>query len=392
MRMPELPVWLLSLLLVAMATGIVTRKLVGDAAARSAGEALRRASAEAYTQRQATERERDRLSSLVNELADGVLIAGTDERIWLANPAAEAILAAGPLAGKHLLDVVRDHEILDAVTRARTERDAAGIVERVDPPRYVRVVARSVADGEIVLTMQDLSRIRRLETVRRDFVANVSHELRTPIASLKAMVEALEAGAMNDPAATGDFLTRMHGEVDGLAQLVAELLTLSRVESGEERPRPEPVEPIELVRPAVARLGALAGRSSVSLELDLPSRLPSVLADREKIGQVLTNLLHNAIKFTPAGGRVVVGAASEDGAVRFEVRDTGVGIARDEVDRVFERFYKSERSRAGGGTGLGLAIARHIVDAHGGSIAAKSEGPGRGSTFSFTLPVARQVP
>jgi two-component system phosphate regulon sensor histidine kinase PhoR len=240
--------------------------------------------------------------------------------------------------------------------------------------------------------MQDLSRIRRLETVRRDFVANVSHELRTPIASLKAMVEALEAGAMNDPAATRDFLTRMHGEVDGLAQLVAELLTLSRVESGEERPRPEPVEPIELVRPAVARLGALAGRSSVSLELDLPSRLPSVLADREKIGQVLTNLLHNAIKFTPAGGRVVVGAASEDGAVRFEVRDTGVGIARDEVDRVFERFYKSERSRAGGGTGLGLAIARHIVDAHGGSIAAKSEGPGRGSTFSFTLPVARQVP
>jgi two-component system phosphate regulon sensor histidine kinase PhoR len=389
--MAELPLWLFAAGLAALVTALVTRKLVGEASARRADEGLRRASADAAAQRQAAELERDRLSSLVDELADGVLITGADERVRLANPAAEAILAAGPLAGRHVLDVVRDHEILDALARARGERDATAIVEREDPPRYIRVVARSVPGGETVLTMQDLSRIRRLETVRRDFVANVSHELRTPIASLKAMVEALEAGAMSDPAATKDFLVRMHGEVDDLAQLVTELLTLSRVESGEERPRPEAVEPIELVRPPVARLDALASRSSVSLEVEIPGTLPTVLADREKIGQVLTNLVHNAIKFTPAGGRVVVGAAPDDGVVRFEVRDTGVGIARDEVDRVFERFYKSERSRAGGGTGLGLAIARHIVHAHGGTIAATSAGPGRGTTFSFTLPVAGEV-
>jgi two-component system phosphate regulon sensor histidine kinase PhoR len=230
---------------------------------------------------------------------------------------------------------------------------------------------------------------QRLETVRRDLVANVSHELRTPIASLKAMVEALEAGALRDPEAARDFVARMHTEIDDLAQLVSELLELSRSESGEIALRLEPVAPADLVRPSVERLAPLAARSSIDVEVGDMTGLPAVRADRERIGQVLTNLLHNAIKFTPAGGRVEVAAAREDGAVRFSVRDTGMGLRRDEVGRVFERFYKGERSRAGGGTGLGLAVAKHLVQAHGGTITAASEGPGRGSTFSFTLPRAR---
>jgi two-component system phosphate regulon sensor histidine kinase PhoR len=334
--------------------------------------------------------ERDRLATLVRELADAILIAAHDERITLANPAAERLLATGPLVGRRLHEVIREHEILEAVRIARERgTDASADVERLEPSRSVRVLARALPGREILLTMQDLTRVRRLETVRRDFVANVSHELRTPIASLKAMVEALEGGAVSDERAARDFLRRMHGEVDDLGQLVSELLVLSRVESGEDEPRLEPVAVADLVRPAVARLAPLAARSSVSLDV-APLEVPAVRADAAKIGQVLTNLLHNAIKFTPQGGRVEVSASLEDGLVRLRVRDTGVGIHRDEIGRVFERFYKGERSRAGGGTGLGLAIAKHIVQAHGGEIAAASEGPGRGSTFSFTLPAAER--
>ena len=352
-------------------------------------DALARASREAATERRATEAERDRLATLVRELGDAVLIADGDERITLANPAAERLLSAGSLVGRRLHEVVREHEILEAVRLAREHGgDATAEVERLDPSRSVRVLARALPGGEMLITMQDLTRVRRLETVRRDFVANVSHDLRTPIASLKAMVEALEGGAIGDATVARDFLARMRNEVDDLAQLVSELLTLSRVESGEDRPRLEDVAPRDLVEAAVARLGPLAARSQVSLTTASLNELPSVVADIEKIAQVLTNLIHNAIKFTPGGGSIEVSAMRDDGTVRFRVRDTGVGIARDELDRVFERFYKGERSRAGGGTGLGLAIAKHIVQAHGGEIGVASEGPGRGSTFSFTLPVA----
>jgi two-component system phosphate regulon sensor histidine kinase PhoR len=238
----------------------------------------------------------------------------------------------------------------------------------------------------VLLAAQDLTTVRRLETVRRDFVANVSHELRTPIASLKAMAEALEGGALDEPAAARDFVSRMHREIDELAQLVEELLGLARIEGGADL-RLERVGGDELVEPVLSRLRPLADRAGVSLELDGRAATP-VLADRERIGQVLSNLVHNAVKFTPRGGHVSVG--TEDGAdlVRFVVRDTGIGIAREDLDRIFERFFKAERSRATGGTGLGLAIAKHVVQAHGGSITAESAGPGRGSTFSFTLPRA----
>jgi len=193
---------------------------------------------------------------------------------------------------------------------------------------------------------------------------------------------------MKDPSAARDFLTRMHTEVDGLAQLVSELLALSRVESGEDTPRLEDVGAAELVDRAIARLHPLADRASVRLTVGALADLPQVRVDPQMIGQALINLLHNAIKFTPSGGNVDVSAAREDGWVLVRVRDTGTGLMADELERIFERFYKGERSRAGGGTGLGLAIAKHIVHAHGGTISADSEGPGRGSTFTFTLPVA----
>lgn len=349
--------------------------------------ALRRTATGASERQAVAEAQRDRMATLLREMADAVLIVDGGDRIQLANPAADRLLGVHDLVGRALAEVARDHEILDAVTAARRSGAATGEIERMDPRRTVRVVARSLPGGDVLLAAQDLTMLRRLETVRRDFVANVSHELRTPIASLKAMAEALEGGAIDDPGAARDFVGRMHREIDELAQLVAELMTLTRVESGAERVDLAAVRPSEIVASA-SRLQPLAERAGVNLEVSLPSALPIVTADLERIGQVLSNLVHNAVKFTPPGGHITVSAERAPDSVRFLVRDTGVGIPREDLDRIFERFYKGERSRAGAGTGLGLAIARHIVNAHGGTITAESDGPGRGSTFSFTLPVA----
>jgi two-component system phosphate regulon sensor histidine kinase PhoR len=201
------------------------------------------------------------------------------------------------------------------------------------------------------------------------------------------MAEALEEGALDDRATARDFVHRMHQEIDGLAQLTNELLTLTRIESGAETLTLTPQSPGDLLADCARRMGPLAARADVALLVE-PSDAPAVRADGDRVAQVLANLVHNAVKFTPAGGSVRLSAAREDGRVAFSVADTGVGIDRADLERVFERFYKADRSRSGGGTGLGLAIAKHIVHAHGGRIEARSDGPGRGATFRFTLPLA----
>lgn len=335
------------------------------------------------------EQERTQLAALVDALDDGVMILDRSERVLLASRAASDILGSTVTAGRGIAEVVREHEILEAVRAARTHGTAERQVERTRPRRSVRVLARALADERVLLVLQDLSSIRRLERLRSDFVANVSHELRTPIASLKAMAETLEQGAIDDPVAARDFVSRMHHEIDGLAQLVAELLSLTRVESGQDPVDPRPVRCDEILPHAVARLRPLADRAGVALRLAPLPELPPVLADRERVGQVLSNLIHNAVKFTPPGGTVEVAARAERGEVVIGVSDSGVGIDTDDLERIFERFYKADRSRAGGGTGLGLAIAKHIVQAHGGRIWAESDGLGRGARLSFTLPVAR---
>jgi two-component system phosphate regulon sensor histidine kinase PhoR len=204
-------------------------------------------------------------------------------------------------------------------------------------------------------------------------------------------VETLQDGALDDPPAAQRFLGLMDDEVDALTQIVEELLELSRIESGRVPMRlvPTPVE--ELVTWPVERLRPQAKRAKLKLTVDLPADLPLVLADVERASQVVTNLVHNAIKFTPKRGHVSVSATQSDDNVVIAVRDTGVGIPAGDVPRIFERFFKADRARSGGGTGLGLAIARHIVEAHGGRIWVESS-VGEGSTFSFTLQVAREHP
>ncbi len=348
--------------------------------------ALRRSSAAVRDEHAAAEAERDRLATLIDELGDAIFIADADGRVLLANAAARAT-AGQDVIGRRLAEVIRHHETIAAIAAAREGREAAATIERADPRRFMRAVARPLEGGQILLVLQDLTTLRRLETVRSDFVANVSHELRRPITSLKAMAEALEEGALDDRVVAGDFVHRMHQEIDGLAQLTNELLALTRIESGVETLTMLPQSPGELLADCARRMGPLAARADVALLVE-PSATPAVRADGERVAQVLANLVHNAVKFTPAGGSVKLSAAREDGRVAFSVSDTGVGIERADLERVFERFYKADRSRSGGGTGLGLAIAKHIVQAHGGRIEAKSDGPGRGATFRFTLPIA----
>ncbi len=352
------------------------------------GGALRRMAATITGERAKAEAERDRLAVLIDELSDTIVIADADGRIALANRSATQTLGTAAAPGHALVEAVREHEVLDAVRRARIGADEVAQVERSDPPRFARAIARRLADGQLLLVVQDLTNLRRLETVRRDFVANVSHELRTPIASLKAMIETLEAGAVDDPSAARDFLGRMQQEIDALAQLVEELLLLGGIESGQLPLHVERVTPADLLSRARERFAPLAERSRVRLKLVPTAALPDVEADPERVAQVFANLIHNAVRHTPAGGEIHLSASAREGAVAFAVRDTGQGIAAADLDRIFERFYKGDRARTTGGTGLGLAIAKHIVQQHAGELRADSDGPGRGATFTFTLPVS----
>jgi two-component system phosphate regulon sensor histidine kinase PhoR len=246
------------------------------------------------------------------------------------------------------------------------------------------VIPDQHSSGSLLLA-QDLTRLRRLETVRRDFVSNLSHELRTPLASLKALAETLREGALDDPPAARRFVDQIQIEVDALTQMVNELLELSKIESGRFSLDRSPVAAADLLDSASQRMQVQAERANIALRIDGVDDLPTVEVDWQRLEQVLVNLIHNAIKFTRPGGEVLLSAKSIPGEVRFAVRDTGVGIPADEVSRIFERFYRVDKSRTGSGTGLGLSIAKHIVEAHKGRIWAESV-EGQGSTFYFTIP------
>lgn len=339
------------------------------------------------------EEERGRLRVVLDNMADGVLIIGPDNRVLLANNAALKLLAYagdGP-QGRSLAEVVRHHELVALWTESRRDEDqVAGLVELGPDGPYVQAIVTPLANDEDhggLLLLQDLTEIRRADMMRREFVANVSHELRTPLASMKALAETLRDAVVDDPKASRRFLTNMEAQIDAMTQMVTELLELSRIESGQVPLDLKPTRPIDMVLPRVERLRSQAERKEIALEMDVPEDLPLVLADAERAGQVVTNLLHNAIKFTQPNGHVRVFAETAGDEVVFSVADNGPGIPPYILPRIFERFFKSDRSRAGAGTGLGLAISKHLVLAHGGRIWVESE-LGLGSTFCFALPQA----
>ncbi|MGA2504930.1 MAG: ATP-binding protein [Anaerolineales bacterium] len=335
------------------------------------------------------ETERARLATVLERMTDGVLIADADGRVRFSNPAAGRLFESPDPDGRTVAEVLRHYKLVEAWRRCQQDREL--LTESVELPNrrlFLQLVAIPDQDtGGSLLLVQDLTRVRRLETVRRDFVSNLSHELRTPLASLKALTETLRGGALEDPKAATHFLESIETEVDAMTQMAGELLELTRIESGQLPLEFKPVPAGDLLLSAAERMRAQVERAGLTLRLDSPQVLTEVRADPPRLEQVLVNLIHNAVKFTNPGGEVVLSAQAEPGFVRFSVQDTGVGIPADDLERIFERFYKADRARSSGGTGLGLSIARHVVEAHGGKIWAESV-EGRGSTFKFTIPVA----
>ena len=335
----------------------------------------------------------DQLETVVDGLRDGVVVVDEQLSTVSMNRAAAELLDVPRRSsiGQSLVVVTRDADIVRVVREAVDGRPVQALpIDYRRSGRQLTVQVQIVRGHRrtlVIVVLQDVTEIRRLESIRRDFVANVSHELRTPLASIRALAETLEAGAMNDAEVGPDFVRRIVGEVDRMTSLVDGLIDLGRLQAGRMSLHREPTMIQTVVEEVVGRLQPQieAGNRLVSIEIF--SGLPPIDVDRVRIDQVLTNLLHNAVKFTAPGGRIMVRAFAREDSVMVEVHDTGVGIAPDEVERVFERFYKSDQSRHSSGTGLGLSIAKHIVLAHGGSIRVDSE-LGVGSTFTVELPIA----
>jgi len=325
-----------------------------------------------------------RWQALMETTDDAVLLADAEGKIKSSNSVANSLFGAS--SGTTLLARTLSSE-LEELYRSAVRREAS--VERevaLSQPssRTLHVRITPISDGEYLLVLRDLTELRRLERVRRDFVANVSHELRTPLTSIKAMAETLVDGARNDEAVAVRFLQTIIRESDRLVRLSADLLDLSRVEAlGIEK---TPIDLASLVADVVSRLATQAEKADITLSNTI--RLPLVVpADRDEMAQVLVNLLDNAIAYTPRGGTVTLSAQETPENITVFVADTGIGILSHDIPRLFERFYRADkaRSRASGGTGLGLSIVRHIVENHDGTVGVESE-YNKGSVFSFTLP------
>lgn len=342
------------------------------------------------------ETERGKLGAILRQMTSAVVMVNPSGEIRLMNAVAEAMFGIEETAatGQSLVEVLRHHQFVELWQACARSGESQTLTLDLPTKRLsIQAIATPLGDllaGHVLLVFQDMTRIRQLETVRQDFISNISHELRTPLASLKALTETLLDGGLEDLPAARRFLTRIETEVDSLTQIVQELLELSRIESGRVPIRLQQCDPKEIVQKAYERLRLQAERAGLAVSIEYGAGLPHVMADPPRMEQVLINLIHNAIKFTPSGGKIILRAYRQPNArtgnqeVIFEVRDTGVGIPADDLPRIFERFYKADRSRSGGGTGLGLAIARHLVEAHKGRIWAESV-ERKGSTFYFSL-------
>ena len=337
--------------------------------------------------------ESNQLSVILDTMADGVIVVNSNGQVELMNLSAEWMLESPNREADRiqLAEVVRDHEILQLVSEARrTRQTRQAELELVHRRRFLNVIATPLSEGSdegVLLTLQDVTSLWQVETTRREFVSNVSHELRSPLAAIRAMTETLQDGALNDTDTAQDFLTRILNDTQRMTTMVNELLELSRLESGQAPIHLAPVSLESVVAEIESRFDVSPDHERLKLETNVPDGIPLVMGEADKLNQVLANLVENAVKVTGDGGLISISANATDRWVEVKVSDNGIGIAREHLPHVFERFYKVDRSRRDGGTGLGLAIAKHLVQAHGGDIKVESV-EGEGSAFSFTLPRA----
>jgi two-component system, OmpR family, phosphate regulon sensor histidine kinase PhoR len=333
------------------------------------------------------EGERAEIRTLIDSMAEGVLAIGPDGTVRRSNPAARRMFdLSADVEGSPIEAVDRRRPFLDLVRQA-LEGGAVAATELVRGDRQLLATAQPLPTGGAVMVLLDLTALRRLEDVRRDFVANASHELKTPLTVIRGYSETLLDDDL--PAEIRARFTRtLHGNVARLQQILDDLLDLSRIESGGWTPAPADVELRTAATDAWRAFADEAATRGVEFDCDIGPDAQRAAADPAAVGQIFANLFSNALRYTPAGGRVAVAAALDDGGrVRVSVTDTGSGIPAEHIDRIFERFYRVDpaRSREEGGTGLGLAIVRHLVERHGGRVTARSE-LGRGTEVSFTLP------
>ena len=347
----------------------------------------------------ALEASRSELEALLDSMQEAVVAVDATGRIQWTNQVMQGITGGTVRLGHALVQTVRDPEVLLCVRNTLEQGTVSEARARsMVPGKTFEVSVAPTPSGGAVAVLHDISEVERVEKTRRDFIANVSHELRTPLTSISGYVETLLDHADTLNPNVQEFLQIILKNARRMNRLTEDLLTLARVESGEQKLRPVPVVAAELVGDAVDALSALALDTETILECG-PLSSEKVYADTDAMTQVLSNLIENAIKYGrqtsqaiaglhTSGGRIVVSAVAQHSVVEFSVRDFGPGIAYEHLDRIFERFYRVDkaRSKESGGTGLGLAIAKHIVQAHGGTIRAESE-LNQGSTFYFTLPM-----
>lgn len=339
--------------------------------------------------------ERNLSSAILGSMVEGVLVVNATERVAFANAGFVEILGLGvpPQTGSALVEVVRQTELIEAVRKvlAGEPRVESEIVTGTLRQHFFAVTVAAVRATETsgaVIVLHDITDLRKLERVRRDFVANVSHEFRSPLTAIQGFAETLLSGAMDDPENRMRFLGIILEHSRRLARLTEDLLMLSKMDAErlELEIRRLPVAPF--VESCVETAQPRARHRNLRFCLDLPSQLPDIAGDRRRLAEVLDNLLQNAVQYTPAGGEILVTVSARESDVIFTVSDTGIGIPQVDQPRIFERFYRVDvaRSREVGGTGLGLSISKHLVEAHGGRIWVESE-VGTGSQFHFTVPM-----
>ncbi len=339
-------------------------------------------------------KERDLRDGILAGMQEGVVCLDEEGRIALTNPAfREMFLLGSDITGRPLLEVVRHAELISLLEEARAkdgpvagEVDIFGLFSR----RLLVHACKSGHKRGLLLVLVDVTDIRRLETLRRDFVANASHELCTPVASARSALETYKTASATDPESAGEFLDIVERNIERLHQLIEDLLDLSRIESHGLKldPRPLALEPI--ITATAGLFAERAKKKGIELVYERAGAIIAARAEKRAVEQVLTNLIDNAIKYCGQGSKVRIFAEADERFVRISVADTGPGIEPEHLARVFERFYRVDtgRSRELGGTGLGLAIVKHIVEASGGTVTLSSE-RGKGSVFSFSLPVAK---
>ena len=339
--------------------------------------------------------ERNLSSAILGSMVEGVAGVNAAERVLFANPSFASILGSDvpPQPGAALVEVVRQTELIEAVRKVlagepRVESEiVTGTLRQHFFAATVAAVRATQTNGAVIV-LHDITDLRKLERVRRDFVANVSHEFRTPLTAIQGFAETLLAGAMDDPQNRERFLEIILEHARRLARLTEDLLMLSKMDADrlELEIRRLPVE--QLVESCIETAQPRATEKDLRLSVNLAKPLPDVAGDRRRLTEVLQNLLDNAMQYTPSGGQIMVSAEAKESEVVVVVSDTGIGIPEADQSRIFERFYRVDvaRSREVGGTGLGLSISKHLVEAHGGRLWVESE-VGNGSQLQFSLPI-----